>query len=366
MRPRRIVSDFKVTARGYLRNSAAIFFSLIFPVILIGIFGLIFSSSGSLPTLYVLNADHNSAASRQFLATLNATHAVSVSLVNGETPQGFSDYLQSQQYSAGLVIPAGFGTAYAAHDPVQLPLYVNPGDQATSGAAEAAVGSAVTAFNLHAANGSLIVSAAMSEIGGRTYTYVDYLVPGLIGFSILTSPMFAMTEVTATYRKEGLFRQLSLTPLTRAEWLTSKIMWYTALTLAAAAIMISMGYFLLGARFIISWEILPFLLLGPFLFVSLGMLSGSIAKTPETAAIVGNIITFPMMFLAGTFFPVSSFPPFLQTIAHLLPLYYVIDGLSAVMLFGNNVRALVDLVVVLVIAIVIFIGAVLAFRWREE
>lgn len=366
MRPKRILSDLSITGKGYTRSVVGLFFSLIFPIILIGIFGLIFSGNSTPPTLYVLNADHNSPASQQFLHIVNQTGAVSVALVNGVSPENFSGWLQSNQYSAGVVIPSGFQADYAARQNVTLPVFVNPGDASSAGAAQAAVATAATAFNLHAANGTAFVQSTVGQIGGRTYTYIDYLVPGLIGFSILTSPMFAMVEVTATYRKDGLFRQLSLTPLTRSEWLTSKIFWYAAVTLASATIMIAMGYFVLGARLIISWEILPFLFLGPFLFVSLGMLSGSIAKTPESAAILGNVITFPMMFLAGTFFPVSSFPPFLQVIARFLPLFYVIDGLNAVMLFGNTTRALFDLVIVLALGIVIFIGAVLAFRWREE
>jgi ABC-2 type transport system permease protein len=366
MRPKRIASDLSITAKGYTRSVVGLFFSLIFPIILIGIFGLIFSGNGTPPTLYVLNADHNSAASQAFLHILNQTGAVSISFVNGVSVDGFSSYLDAQQYSAGLLIPEGFGAAVATHQNLSLPLYVNPGDQSTAGAAEAAVGYSVSALNLHAANGTEFLTYSTGQIGGRTYTYIDYLVPGLIGFSILTSPMFAMVELTATYRKDGLFRQLSLTPLTRAEWLTSKIFWYAVITIASATIMIVMGYFVLGARLIISWEILPFLFLGPFLFVSLGMLSGSVARTPESAAILGNVITFPMMFLSGTFFPVSSFPPFLQVIARFLPLYYVIDGLNAVMLFGNTARALFDLLVVLALGVIIFIGAILAFRWREE
>jgi ABC-2 type transport system permease protein len=365
MNPRRIAADFSVTARGYVRSGVGLFFSLIFPIILISLFGLIFSGSGTPPTLIVYNADHNSRASQAFLAGLNATGAVSVSFASGTSPQNFSSYLASNGDGAGLLIPAGFGTAFANKTPLNVTLYVNPGDPAVAGAAEAAVFGVASALDLRAANGTPFLGASVSQIGGVSYSYVDYLVPGLIGFSILTSPMFAMVEVTATYRKEGLFRQLSLTPLTRSEWLTSKILWYSVLTFASAGIMIGMGYGVFHSHVALSWGILPFLFVGPFLFVSLGMLSGSVAKTPESAAIIGNIITFPMMFLSGTFFPVSSFPPYLQAFAHILPLYYVIDGIEGVMLYANYARAFSDLLIVLVIAVVIFLAAVRAFRWRE-
>jgi ABC-2 type transport system permease protein len=72
------------------------------------------------------------------------------------------------------------------------------------------------------------------------------------------------------------------------------------------------------------------------------------------------------MFLSGTFFPVASMPPYLQTIAHVLPLYYVIEGLTNVMIYGNYGAALVDLVVIVVISAIIFGLAVRLFKWRED
>jgi ABC-2 type transport system permease protein len=366
MKLRNILADFSITQKGYIRSGVGLFFSLVFPLVLIGLFGLILGSSGSPPTLYVLDADHNSLGDQELLYLINETKAVHVAFVNGPSPSGFSGYLDQNGYSIGLLIPAGFGTAFLEHDPVNVSLIVNPGDAASSGAAIGAVQAAVNYLNLKAANGTPFVGLSMSQVGGVSYTEIDYLVPGLIGFAVLTSPMFAMVDVTSSYRKDGLFRQLSLTPLTRAEWLSAKVLWYCVITLASAAIMIGAGYGLFGARLSLSPSILPFLLVGPFMFVSLGMLAGSVAKTPESAAIIGNIISFPMMFLSGTFFPVQSFPTYLQVFARVLPLYYVIDGLDSVMLYGNGGRALFDLAVVTVLAIIIFLAAIVAFRWREE
>jgi ABC-2 type transport system permease protein len=72
------------------------------------------------------------------------------------------------------------------------------------------------------------------------------------------------------------------------------------------------------------------------------------------------------MFLSGTFFPVASFPPWLQGVAHVLPLYYVIDGLDQAMLFGNWSRAGLDLGIVLVASIVVFVLAIRLFKWRDS
>ena len=364
MNVRRIGADLKVFGRNYLRNAVGLFFSLIFPIILIALFGLIFSASGpSTITLYTENLDAGSNASVQFLAALNATGAVQVQL---ESPPGnFSTWLGQNSHPVGLIVPAGFGAAYAAHQPIAVTLFTNPQDSASSGIAQAAVGGVLTEFNLRAANGSAILVATDQNVGSPLFKEIDYLVPGLIGFSILTSPMFAMVDISSTYRKEGLFRQLSLTPLTKGEWLTSKILWYIGLTVISAALMIAVGVLYFGAHLTLSLEMLPFLILGPMFFVSLGMLAGSVARSPESAAVIGNIITFPMMFLSGTFFPVSLFPEGLRTFAHVLPLFYVIDGLNQVMLFHNTNGMLLDLVVVAGGSVVVFVLAILAFRWRE-
>jgi ABC-2 type transport system permease protein len=73
-----------------------------------------------------------------------------------------------------------------------------------------------------------------------------------------------------------------------------------------------------------------------------------------------------MMFLSGTFFPIAMMPDYLQTAAHVLPLFYVIEGLNNVMVYGNTSGVMVDLAVVAIIALAIFIAAIKLFKWKED
>ena len=73
-----------------------------------------------------------------------------------------------------------------------------------------------------------------------------------------------------------------------------------------------------------------------------------------------------MMFLAGKFFPISIMPQYLQNIAHVRPLYYIVEGLNNVMVYANYTGAIIDLAVVGVITVVIFAAAVRFFKWRED
>lgn len=366
MKPQRIVAYLQVFARTYIRNRVGLFFALIFPIILILLFGAIFSTSSNVTVaIYVQNLDHGSQPSQEFISAMNDTGVFTVTMVSPDAGN-LSAWLSSNGDTTGLVIPAGFGAAFETHHPINVTLFTDPAQAATAGAAEGALQGVVSWANLQEAGGTTIVGVHGSNVGTQTYSYIDYLVPGLIGFSILTSPMFSMVNLSSQYKKQKLFRQLSLTPLTRGEWLLASILWFIVLVFISTAIMLLIGRGAYGADVFLTPLTLPFLVLGPFLFVSLGLLLGTVSKTPESAAVVGNIITFPMMFLSGTFFPVSLFPPYLQTFAHVLPLYYVVDGLNQTMIFGNTGGALIDLAVVAVLAVVLFVAATRAFRWQEE
>jgi ABC-type multidrug transport system permease subunit len=59
-------------------------------------------------------------------------------------------------------------------------------------------------------------------------------------------------------------------------------------------------------------------------------------------------------------------PQYLQTIAHALPLFYIIEGLNAVMIYTNFAQAALDLLITLVLAVVFLIAAASLFKWRED
>jgi len=361
---KRTLSDLKIFSRGYLRNKIGLFFSLVFPIILILLFGSIFSGSSGPIQVYVQNQDSPSPSpSGGFVTALNSTNVVRTVLVDNST--NFSQYLLSHSATAGVLIPKGFSASYILKKPVNVTIYTNPADT-SSGIVVATVNEVVNAFNLNRTGSTPVIGTQSLPIASQSYKYIDFLVPGLIGFTVLTSPMFSLVNISSEYKKTKLFKQLSLTPLTKGEWLTSKIIWYTLLSIISYLLMTFVGIILFGAHVGITPLVLPFLVIGPLFFVSLGMLVGTLTKSVESAAVVGNLITFPMMFLSGTFFPVNTMPQYLQNVAHVLPLFYVIDGLNQVMIFNNTSQMIYDAAIVLAGAIIVFVLAVGLFKWRED
>jgi len=363
---RRISVDFKVFSIGYLRNKFGLFFGLIFPVVLILIFGAIFSGDGGTINVYVQNQDtgvFGQNIGNEFLTALNESSTIRVITV--AVSENFPDYLASHSSSDGIVIPPNFTENYMLGQSVNVTVYGSPASS-TSGIVSGTVNGYANYFNLQRFNGTMVISLESTTINTEQTAYIDFLIPGLIGFSILTNPMFSLVNIAADYKKNKLFKQLSLTPLTKMEWLIAKILFYIVLSIAGFLLMVGVGVLFFGAHITLSPWLLPFLILGPTLFASLGMLVGTVAKNPETAGVIGNIVTFPMMFLAGTFFPISIMPEYLQTIAHVLPLFYVTEGLNNVMVYNNIPNALVDIAVLGIITLVIFSLAVKLFKWRED
>jgi ABC-type multidrug transport system permease subunit len=78
------------------------------------------------------------------------------------------------------------------------------------------------------------------------------------------------------------------------------------------------------------------------------------------------IIIIPMMLLSGVFYPLTSLPMYLQYVAHVLPLTYVTEGLSAVMIYGNYIQATIDIAVLAIMTIILFVAATKLYNWRED
>ena len=361
---KRLISDLRLFGRGYMRNIAGLFFGLIFPVILIFIFGAIFSANNTGEvTVYLQNQDTSVPnISNNFIEALNSTI---LNVQSVDVSKNFTQYLSEHSSSDGIIIPMNFSLNYAMEQPVNVTVYGNP-TQSTNGIILGVVGGVSDFFNLQRYNGSQIIGIQTDTIGYESPQYVDFLIPGLIGFSILVSPMFSMVNISAEYKKNKLFKQLSLTPLTKFEWLAAKVLFYIILSVVSFILMVAVGIYVFNAHITLTVWLIPFFILGPMLFCSLGMLVGTITKSVETASVLGNIITFPMMFLSGTFFPISIMPVYLQNFAHILPLFYIVEGLNNVMVYGNIGAGLIDIVVTAVIAIIIFVAAAKLFKWRED
>ena len=303
-------------------------------MILILLFGAIFAGSGSVPVVYAQNQDAGPVGAA-FLQTLNQTGSLQITLV--PTSQNFSQYLLSHSSSDGIIVPQDFTADYGAGQPVKVTEYWNP-SSSTSQVVFGVVSGVVNEFNLQRVNGTAVLGV------GEDHRQVEVLHVHRLpdsGDDRLRHP--GQPHVRPGEHQlpvqAGQDIQAALAHAAdKTDWLLveDRVLHHNDDSLLPPDV--GVGIFAFGAHITFTPWVIPFLLLGPFMFVSLGMLVGTVSTSVESAAVVGNLITFPMMFLSGTFFPASGCPPYLQNIAHVLPLFYVIQGLNNVMIYGNDLR----------------------------
>jgi len=366
---KRILADVTAFGRQYLRSRVGTFFALAFPVILILLFGAIFSSSGTPKVPLAVQDLDSTSASRGFVQALNNTTIITYQAI--PTNVNFQDYMRAHSINVALQIPDGFQEALIRAEMGNASAKVNvtlAGDrtQSSFGIVYSAVAAVATAFNLKIANATEVVSVDESQFTVRQFGYIDFFLPGIIGFTVLTTPLFGMTSICAEYRTRRFFKLLATTKLSKAEWLAAKVVFYVLLLFLSVAIMMFVGVAVFGMQATLTPLAVLLIIAGTFEFTSLGMVLGIFVRDPGTGEALANAIGFPMMFLAGSFFPIDAMPPFLRTLARGLPLTYINEGLRATMVFGNDGTALTYLLITLAFAVVFFVVGARGLSWKSK
>jgi ABC-2 type transport system permease protein len=210
------------------------------------------------------------------------------------------------------------------------------------------------------------IKSSKKSILTRKYRFIEFFIPGIIAMSVMTLSLFGTVNLNTELRQKGIIRKLSTTPITRTDWILSDILYQLIIAVVSTTAMLLVSYFVFNVNLHLDAWLLAFILLDVFAFVGIGMILTRFAKEAQSAAAAANAISFPMMFLSGSFFPIELMPGFLQKIAKMLPLYYVNEGLRAAMVFEDNIAALRDAAVIGVFAAVVFILGIIATKWDES
>ncbi len=198
--------------------------------------------------------------------------------------------------------------------------------------------------------------------GGR---YIDFLIPGLLGFGLMSSSVWGLGWGLVNMRTGKLLKRLVATPMRKADLLASFIL--SRLLLAV----LETGFFLAFARLLfdvrVAGNLLSFVLVaacGALCFGGIGLLVASRAQNTETAGGLMNLVTLPMTVLSGVFFSASHFPGWMQPVVRALPLTAVIDGLRAISVEGAPLWAQAGRLLVLAAwGALAFTLALRLFRW---
>jgi ABC-2 type transport system permease protein len=335
------------------------------------IFGAIFS--GMDETTYELHVQDldESTWSSSYIDMLRNVSILKVETIESE--EDISSYMKDEDLPGVLVIPNDFGEKLQQSfvDPnvtVNVSFYYDPSEQTSSSILQNIISSSLYEFNIGLAGGRRVIGIDQISSISEEFEFIDFFIPGIIGLTIMTSCVYGSIERNTKFRKDGILRKLLTMPVSRSEWILSKMLFMLFLSFISTLVILAVG--------IIVWDmniemnliifVIGLIILASFLFSGLGMIIGRFVKDEETADMAGGAITFPMMFLAGTFFPLDQMPEYLQIFAQVLPLYYVNEGLRNAMIYTDLDKTISFTAFVLIFALIFFVIGVILTKWKED
>jgi ABC-2 type transport system permease protein len=362
----RITTDIKYSLTQFFRNKQSVFFAFAFPLLFLVLAWFLFGGQSGPQTLYYMDGD-GSPASGAFIGSLNSS--AGLILVDG-SGMDLAQKLKDGQISAYVEIPKGFGksveTANASGNAsgTGIQLYYDRSRSASEGI-NSAVRHAVNEINMHYTGvGEAVVLSPVSVATSGT-SYVEFLLPGILGIAIMGSAVDTTVSFIARLRATGVFRKLSLTPMKRIEWNVSRVVTGTIIVLLSMAVSLIVAWLAFGVIPGINLVSVLLVLAGSVLFVGLGMIIAYIVKGDESAN-AALTITLPLIFISGSIIPADQMPWFLKDLAVISPLTYLNNGLRSGMITGNMADAWMNLAIVGALAIIFFGIGVAVLKWRDD
>ena len=184
------------------------------------------------------------------------------------------------------------------------------------------------------------ISNHIEKIPGRTYRTIDFILPGQLGFSLLSAGVFGVAFLFFSLRQTLVLKRFFATPVSRTFIVLGEGLSRVTFQLITSIVILLVGYYFFHFTLVHGWitfiELLVLSFIGLVVFMSLGFVVSGIAKNESAIPPLANIITLPQFLLAGTFFPIDNFPAWLQPFCKILPLTHLNDAMRNVAVEGAH------------------------------
>ncbi len=360
---RAMLAITKASLRAILRSPSAVIFSLGFPLVFILVFGFI-GGGGTSVTIGLKNAGDSS---NYVMQALKASGVVKIigekdsvimkdNLVKGKIAAIVS--IDSTQSAAGFMqYKIKTQTSSAAAD--QFPILRMALAQTIQGIEDRKIPEQY----------KLITVQRLSDLPGREYTMIDFILPGMLGFSLLSAAVFGVAFVFYNLRQTLVLKRFYATPINRRNIVFGEGLSRVCFQMLTSVVIILAGYFLF--HFTLVHGLLTFLemlvlsFIGLVVFMGFGFIISSLAKNESSIPPFANIFTLPQFLLGGTFFSTSAFPKWLQGFCEILPLKQLNDAMRNVAFEGASLIDCSKQIGILALwGVVIYAVAIKTFKWE--
>jgi len=191
-----------------------------------------------------------------------------------------------------------------------------------------------------------------TPIGESQENFLDFILTGVIGLSLLSGGMFSMINIFGRYRKLGTIKRLKASPMKPIELTLSASSTKLFLNLVSMFIIVFLGKIIFDSSLTFNWSLLVIV----FFTSSIGMMGFGILllllfKEPSVTIEIASILYFAMTFFSGVYFPVEFLPSSVRWVGNILPVKYVVDLVR----YTGNIKQ-ISLNAFVIINLVLFVG----------
>jgi ABC-type multidrug transport system permease subunit len=298
--------------RGILREPEAIFWVVVFPVLLSIALGIAFRASG--PAVMPVAVQEGAGAAELF-ATLDDDDALSVELLDAARAR---EALRTGKVAV-VIVPGDHWTFW--FDPTR------PESREARLVADAVLQRAAGREDAH--------PTAVREMTEKGSRYIDFLIPGLLGMNLMGTGMWSIGFSIVNSRQRRILKRFVATPMRRWQYLLAQFIGRLVFLVIEVSVLIGCATLLFGVPVRGAWALLGAVCgIGAFTFAAAGLLVASRPRTVEGVSGLMNLVMMPMWILSGTFFSTERFPEVMQPIVQALPLTALNDALRQVMIEG--------------------------------
>lgn len=363
---RAMLAITKGSLRAMMRSPSAIIFTFLFPFIFILVFGFI-GNSGGVPQYKVVLAPGSDTANVFYDSLKNSNRIKFVQFANEDEMQkaavkgNFAATLYIKK--TGKQNPAyeyGLKSTNASSDQwPQLREILN--------SIEGKVSNSIYTNRPEYAQLNFDYKRDIEVV--REYKTIDFILPGQLGFSLLSAGVFGVAFMFFNLRNTLVLKRFFATPINRTFIVLGEALSRVIFQMITAIVIITVGYFFFGFTLINGWvtalEMLFLSFVGLLVFMGFGFIISGLAKSDSSIAPFANLITLPQFLLAGTFFSIAAFPSWLQPISRVLPLTHLNTALRAVAFEGQSLwQERGEIGILLIWGIVVYAVAIKVFRWE--
>lgn len=358
---------FAINIKRLFRDRLALFFTFLFPLIFLFVFGGLNSGNKTVSFKIAVINESKAQFSNYFIDELAKAKPFKIDKDVTTFAQA-NEKMGRGELDATIELPASFGKTLPGqgHPTGQAIVHYTQNNQSAATTLVNVLQAQLQAINVHLVHTDTPLSVVAKQNNERSLSQFDYTFTGLLGFAILGAGIFGPINVFPELKKMGILRRLHTTPLRVWQYFLSIMFGNAVSGLMSLAVMFAVAITVFNLKVVGNYfELALFLIFSIIVILGIGLAVGGWAKNERQAAPLANIIVFPMMFLSGTFFPRFVMPEWLQNITTFMPLTPVIDGARLIATEGQHLWQLgSQLGIMAAWLVIVYFVAFRVFRWE--